>query len=132
MTAGRPKLYETPEDLEQAIKAYFTSRTKEDPATITGLAYDLGFNSRQALINYENYSEEFHDTIKRAKLKIEGEYEKRLINRGNGGDIFALKNFDWTDQQTINKRNVDKDGNDVLAEDLAILEKLGILKGENK
>ncbi|KXK66847.1 hypothetical protein, partial [Christensenella minuta] len=36
---------------------------------------------------------------KKAKLKIENAYEKRLIGRGNGGDIFALKQFGWKDKQ---------------------------------
>lgn len=32
-------------------------------------------------------------------MRIENAYEKRLINRGNGGDIFALKQFGWKDRQ---------------------------------
>ena len=33
---------------------------------------------------------------------IEGEYEQQLANgRGDGGVVFALKNFGWTDRQEI-------------------------------
>ncbi len=37
--------------------------------------------------------------IKKAKLKVHNAYERDLRNRGRSGDIFALKNFGWKDQQ---------------------------------
>ena len=96
---GRPRKYQSVEQLQAAIDSYFESTEK---VTITGLALHLGFNSRQALINYEGYSEEFHDAIKRAKSMVEVYYEERLVGGHAAGSIFALKNFGWSDKiQTI-------------------------------
>ncbi len=64
--------------------------------TITGLAIFLD-TSRETLLDYQ-HRDEYSDTIKKAKLMIEKSYEQRLINRGNSGDIFALKNFNWKDK----------------------------------
>ncbi len=93
---GRPLKFKTVEELDQAITAYFRD-TKEDEWTITGLALALD-TTRQTLINYEG-REEFLDTIKKAKLKVENGYEKDLKKHGRSGTIFALKNFDWRDRQ---------------------------------
>ena len=98
--------YKTAEQLQEAIDKYFdTCDANEEPYTITGLALGLGFTSRQAVMNYQNKEGEedqaIVDTIKKAKMRIENAYEKRCINRGNGGDIFALKQFDWKDKQEL-------------------------------
>lgn len=65
--------------------------------TITGLALHLGFSSRKAFYDYEN-KPEFSDTIKKARLRIEKEYEKQLYNDKCTGAIFALKNLGWKDK----------------------------------
>ena len=101
MAGGRPLKYNSVEEMEIAIDEYFA---KAEIVTITGLALHLGFNSRQSLINYQEKNE-FLDTIKKAKARVEMAYEERLIMRGNGGDIFALKNFGWQDKQEIESKN---------------------------
>ena len=83
---GRPRKYQSVEQLQAAIDSYFELTEK---VTVTGLALHLGFNSRQALINYEVYSEEFHDAIKRAKLMVEAYYEERLVGSHAAGAIEA-------------------------------------------
>ena len=98
---GRPRKYQNVEQLQAAIDSYFESTEK---VTITGLALHLGFNSRQSLINNEGYSEEFLDTIKRAKLRVESYYEERLVENNAAGAIFALKNFRWSDKQEFDHR----------------------------
>ena len=96
---GRPRKYQSVEQLQAAIDSYFESTEK---VTITGLALHMGFNSRQALSNYEGYSEEFHDAIKRAKSRVEMYYEEHLVESNAAGAIFALKNYGWSDKiQTI-------------------------------
>lgn len=97
--SGRPLKYETPEDLQKAIDSFFAECTeKEEHPTITGMAYHLGFASRQALINYEE-REAFHDTIKKAKLRVENYLEQRLFGSAPAGTIFNLKNnFGWKDK----------------------------------
>lgn len=98
---GRPRLFNTVEEMQEKIDDFFAT---EDIITITGLALHLGFNSRDSLIRYQN-DNEFYDTIKKAKLKVELEYEKRLIANGRGGDIFALKNFGWSDKVEVESKN---------------------------
>lgn len=130
MERGRPALFATVEDLDKAITGYFeyikgkkgereVEVKKKDglidfqtetfwvwppePPTITGLAYYLGFNSRQSFYDYEKDGD-FSYTIKRARLRIENEYEKALHHQSPTGAIFALKNFGWTDKQEIDQK----------------------------
>ncbi|MBO7733109.1 MAG: DNA-packaging protein [Methanobrevibacter sp.] len=94
---GRPTKFNTPQEMQKKIDEYFAScDEKENPMTITGLALALDM-SREGLCNYEE-RDDFFDTIKKAKQKVEEAYEKRLVRRGNAGDIFALKNFGWEDK----------------------------------
>ncbi len=67
-------------------------RIGKKPYTITGLALAIGFNSRQALLNYQG-REAFNDTITRAKAKVEAYAEARLFDKdGSSGAQFNLKN----------------------------------------
>lgn len=97
---GRPPKYKTVEEMQVKIDRYFLDCDKDnEPYTVTGLALALDM-SRQDLINYSN-KEEFFDTIKRAKMKVENYLEKRLINdTSTSGIIFNLKNnYGWKDKQ---------------------------------
>jgi hypothetical protein len=62
------------------------------PATIAGLALFLGFNSRQEFDDYETKGK-FADVLKRARLRIEAIYEKKLYQQSSPGTIFALKSL---------------------------------------
>lgn len=118
---ARPRKYKTVVELEAAIDAYFEECAGEPllddegnpilykglpvitggrPPTVTGLAYALGFKSRQALLNYQG-KEKFNDTITRAKLKIESYAEERLFDRdgANGAKFSLMNNFKgWSDR----------------------------------
>lgn len=97
---GKPLKFKTVEELQEKIDAYFASCDEEnEPITITGLALALD-TTRETLCDYEEKSD-YSDTIKKAKLKVENAYEKRLVRRGNGGDVFALKNFGWKDTKEL-------------------------------
>jgi site-specific DNA-adenine methylase len=97
---GRPAKYDNPDDLIKAADAYFaTCEDEERPITMSGLAYALGFTSRNSLYNYEE-KPEFSVPIKRALLRIEQAYEERLSGSACTGAIFALKNRGWKDTQT--------------------------------
>jgi DNA-packaging protein gp3 len=122
MAMGRPAQFETAEELQQEIDNYFEyikgdfnyegdpNDEKRDikvytrypePATITGLALYLGFESRQSFYDYQN-RENFSYTIKRARLRIENNYEAMMITARNpAGAIFALKNLGWEDKHTL-------------------------------
>jgi hypothetical protein len=93
---GRPPKYKSPEELQEAIDAYFELT---DKPTISGLALALGFESRQSFYDYEQG--DFSYTIKRARLQIEAVYEQKLHGAQCTGAIFALKNFGWTDKTEV-------------------------------
>ena len=63
-----------------------------EPPTITGLALFIGFNSRQEFEDHEK-KPRFAPALKRARLKIEAEYEKKLPLTSAAGAIFALKSL---------------------------------------
>lgn len=116
MSVGRPLKFNSEAELQSQILEYLKWIQGEgkilvndkgkiieqwqrwpEPATITGLALYLGFESRQSFYDYES-REEFSYTIKRARLIIENEYEKKLSGNNCTGAIFALKNLGWKDR----------------------------------
>lgn len=110
---GRPPVFKDAPELDGKIQEYFSEGVKKKKVvvgrppnqsieeipvpTITGLAYYLGFESRQSFYDYEK-NEDFSYSIKRARLFIEVEYEEQLQQGNTIGAIFALKNFGWKDQ----------------------------------
>ena len=64
--------------------------------TWTGLAYYLGFSSRDSL-NTFGKKPEFKEIVEKAKLVVERGYEEKLHSTNPTGAIFALKNFGWVD-----------------------------------
>lgn len=122
---GRPPMYNTAKEMQKVIDQYFKDckgkiATLDDgevlrdkygipimievrPPTITGLALALGFNSRQALLNYQE-KDEFHDTITRAKAKVEQYAEERLFDKdgANGAKFSLANNFQgWKEKREI-------------------------------
>lgn len=110
---GRPPMYSSAEEMQKKVDEYFefgankkTFYTKEGDEyqvpvyTVTGLAYYLGFSTRQSLLDYAE-KVEFVDVIKRAKLRIEMAYEEGLQFPNCTGHIFALKNMGWNDKQEV-------------------------------
>lgn len=100
---GRPLKYNNIEEMRKDIEKYFKMcDKKEKPYTVSGLAYALNI-SRQTLLNYEE-KDEFFDTIKKAKDKIETQLEENaLLGKYNSTfAIFNLKNnYGWQDRQEI-------------------------------
>lgn len=123
MPAGHPPIFKTAQELQDKIDAYVESlqpkrssqvtEVEEEqsenreyrPLTISGLAYYLGFESRQSFYDYEK-REEFSYTIKRARLFIESQYEQALHYKNCVGSIFALKNMGWDDRQQIKHEGI--------------------------
>lgn len=99
---GRPAKYQTAEELQAAIDAYVESLEEDKTPTLSGLAYALGFTSRQSLYDYAERGEDFSYPIKRIVLKIESIYESNLMNgkANTAGVIFWLKNRGWKDTHT--------------------------------
>lgn len=116
MPAGRPPLFDNPEDLETRLEEYFNHEDhqwvvtevgsfQKQPITITGLALYLGFESRQSFYDYEKH-EEFSYIIKKARLRVESEYEAKLSRNNPTGSIFALKNMGWADRTEIKHEGI--------------------------
>ncbi len=104
---GRPRKFETVEELQLAIDKYFAEcKESETPLTISGLAYAIDL-TRENILVYEKDEnrKEYHDTVKKAKAFILAEQEARLVSGKNNpaGLIFSMKNnYNWRDQQDIN------------------------------
>ena len=125
MPAGRPPIFDSPEDLQNKIDEYFQSLEGEShfeadtedeskdnlvwdvPPTspsITGLCLFLGFESRQSFHDYGK-SPEYSYTIKRARLMIEHKYElSGQYAKNPAFQVLALKNLGWSDKQEVDMR----------------------------
>lgn len=125
-TWGRPRIYDTPEEMASKILDYFEwckgdfeekemvkvnrktgektiTKVKEctrqpEGYTITGLCLFLGFDSRSTFDQQAKRSEEFSYIVKRAKMIVEQRYESALSGEAVAGPIFALKNMGWKDK----------------------------------
>lgn len=120
---GRPKKYNTAEEMQTKIEYYFASCFKPvldkkgnivrnkftgeivyqqyRPFTMSGLADALDM-SRQSLLNYKK-NDEFFDTIERARRKVEIYTEEKLFEKEtcNGSKFSLSNNFGWADKQEI-------------------------------
>lgn len=98
---GRPAFYNSPEDLELKIIEYFDWCVEnKTECSVTGMHQHLGFNDRDALLEYEK-KKEFSGIVKRARQAVELSYELDLRTFKFGGAIFALKNINkkhWKDK----------------------------------
>lgn len=115
---GRPPEYSTEEAMQERIDDYFKNivdvrkvfdeKTGDfrlqiiTPPTMSGLAYHLGYCSRQSLYDNE-HSPTFSYIIKRARAQIESFAEEALYRNNVAGAIFVLKNMGWTDKQEIDQ-----------------------------
>lgn len=63
-----------------------------EPPTFSGLVFHLGFNSRQEFDAYEANGE-FANCLKRAKLRVEYAWEKKLHQQSPTGAIYAFKSW---------------------------------------
>ena len=121
---GKKLKYTTAEEMQQVIDEYFDGCKgnllylpngkpcldkfgypiydgKRQP-TMSGLAFALGFSSRQSILNYQNRPE-FEEVIKRAKLRLEMYTEERLFDKdgSNGAKFSLMNNFpNWNEAST--------------------------------
>ena len=149
---GRPPKYKSVDEIKEKIEDYFKSCEGETllddngnlvfnkygypcwkkppkPPTVTGLALSLGFESRQALLNYQA-KKEFNDTITRAKSRVEEYTEMRLFDReGQRGAEFSLKNNfkGWNSEREREQDDMKK-----LDEIIRNIDKVAINSGETE
>lgn len=98
---ARPLLFETPQDLKDAIKAFFDNLKR--PPTVEGLALALN-TSRQTLLNYSDRPD-FADIIEDAKLQI----ADSVMGRAMAGEInptiaiwISKNHYGYSDDQNLN------------------------------
>jgi hypothetical protein len=85
------------EEQLNSASAQKNTKSKSQQITITGLALHLGFSSRQAFENCEAKGK-FADQLKRARLRVMADYEKKLHVTSSTGAIFALKSMGWNER----------------------------------
>jgi len=98
---GRPKIVETPEEMDALFESYCKLCSEDEiPITLTGAILALGLSSKEAFYQYGRRAE-FVDSVKKIRLAVENAYETNLHRTGCTGSIFALKNMGWHDKQII-------------------------------
>lgn len=85
---GRPRKYDSPDDMAEAIEAYFDNELQP---TMAGLALRLGFMDRRSLSDYAE-NDTFLPVIKMARTRLEEFHERNLLGKNPTGSIFWLKN----------------------------------------
>jgi len=103
--AGRPRIYDDPEELEKAVDSYFIIEEEGmekmiNKPTVTGLALHLGFADKTTLYEYRDRPE-FSYSIKKGLTMIERYHEEGLSENSVAGRIFALKNMGWRDKTEV-------------------------------
>lgn len=95
---GKAKLVNLIEDyFKQALSEDKLKHKHHQPPTITGLAFYLGFKSKEQFDEFEKKAR-FRSTVTQARFRIMAYYESRLHYPSPAGAIFALKSMGWTDK----------------------------------
>src|ERR1700743_1097778 len=105
----KKNLFSSANELDALIAQYFEQITGNP--TMAGLAFHLGFNSREDFEEYE-LNGKFADQLKRARLRIAADYEKKLHATSSAGAIFALKSMGWNEKP--DQKSADESENHVL------------------
>jgi hypothetical protein len=87
-------LYFSVDDVKAMFEYYFAT-TPPGELTMSGLA--MLFKTKQLMYDYEK-RDGYKEIIQSARLRVENDYEKDLKKKGGSGNIFALKQFGWTDK----------------------------------
>ena len=114
---GRPPIFACEDELAKKIDLYIDNcpDTRQEISghvvlkiktpTISGMAYFLGFESRQSMYDYKNKDNGFSYIIKRAMLYMEKHYEQIIQGKAPTGAIFALKNMEWRDKSEVDNNH---------------------------
>jgi hypothetical protein len=103
---ARTFMFKTPKDVEMLFNDYFNATPKEE-WTITGVCLHCHIH-KDTFYEYCK-RDDYKDVFNRARLMVENAYELSLRKNGRAGDIFALKNFGWTDKQEVEQVNLNYD-----------------------
>lgn len=110
VSRGQPPKYKDKASFQKKIDEYFDSITDDKgnylrPPTVSGMAIYLGFVDRRSMYHYRD-KDEFYGAVKRAIGMVEA-YNEEQTAKGSrcAGNIFILKNFDWTDRQEVTQKS---------------------------
>ena len=111
---GCPPKYETLDDLQKEIIAYFEDQEhiKKPRYTVTGLMAFLGFSARKHLYAQADRGKDFCYLINTALTIIAACYENNLYSPTPAGAIFALKNLrpdEFKDKTEVEQKNINID-----------------------
>ncbi len=134
---GRPRIISSAEEFDEKVDSYIALCQSAEPPkklTYTGLVLALGMCSRDTFNEYGKLPE-FSDSVARARLFIENEYEQHLFGANTSGVTFGLKNLGWTDKVDVNHGG--QHGNPVQITDVSklsdsALNELMALRGSDK
>lgn len=92
------KIYETQDQLMEAVNGYFESMDKQCmPYTISGLCLAIGY-SREMLLR-RCYDPSIGSILMQARLIVEQQHELQILTTNRTtGPIFALKNLGWSER----------------------------------
>lgn len=100
----------SPEQFKDKSKEYFDECIAKDEApTEAGLAFHLGFATRQSVRDYST-DPDYINEYKRARLFIEAWVSKKVLSKESftPGQIFYLKSvFGYEDKQSIDHQSSD-------------------------
>lgn len=103
--AGRPRIFDTPEELATRVIEYFEWSAENDKGKFTSAGLRLFCNLSR--YNWRDYKAkpEFAHTLDQIEVILEDFYEKKLHWAGSTqGAIFWLKNkAGWKDESTVNE-----------------------------
>lgn len=106
---GRKKML-SPEEFKEKSEEYFDECKAQDEApSIAGLAFHLGFSSKQSIFDYRKDPEYAHEA-NRATLFIEAWLNKKVVNKDtySPGQWHILKaNFGYEDKQSLDHQSSD-------------------------
>jgi hypothetical protein len=109
VSRGQPPKYKDVKLFQKKIDEYFVSITDKDgeykkPPTVSGMAIFLGFVDRKSMYHYRD-KDQFYAPVKRAIGMVEAYNEEKAAGGSRcAGNIFILKNFDWTDRQEVTNK----------------------------
>jgi hypothetical protein len=97
---GAVPMYLDTEEFNLVVDEYFelVEKGRIPAASFTGLAYYLGYATKEWAQIFESGDENMKFCVKRALLRVEKAYEENLtVLKNPVGSIFALKNHGWSD-----------------------------------
>ncbi|MBD1365180.1 hypothetical protein IDJ77_15295 [Mucilaginibacter sp. ZT4R22] len=81
---------------ETSITSQVVWDRQPEPALLTGMALFIGFTSMDDFVAYEQKGKH-RKILRKARLRIEAEYEKKLHHAAPTGAMFALRCMGWAD-----------------------------------